>query len=140
MKKLLIPLLAVCLFPVNTFAYGPRGHQLVGSIADKRLARNRAVARKVRQLLDGLTLAEVATLPDQIKSWEVGTTAAVDRRVLTALLIEYESTTNCARLLQRINAACGLRMESFILLTCRSRAVRNTTTALLAEATLTSSK
>ena len=70
MKKLLIPLLTICLFPVNTFAYGPRGHQLVGSIADRRLARNRAVARKVRQLLDGLTLAEVATLPDQIKSWD----------------------------------------------------------------------
>jgi hypothetical protein len=71
MKKLLIPLLAICLFSVNSFAYGPRGHQLVGAIADRRLARNnRAVARKVRQLLDGLTLAEAATLPDQIKSWD----------------------------------------------------------------------
>src|SRR5688572_26709776 len=70
MKKLLIPLLTICLLPVNTFAYGPRGHQLVGSIADRRLARNRAVARKVRQLLDGLTLAQVATLPDQIESWD----------------------------------------------------------------------
>lgn len=70
MKKLLIPLLAICLFSINTFAYGPRGHQLVGAIADRRLARNRAVARKVQQLLDGLTLAEVATLPDQIKSWD----------------------------------------------------------------------
>jgi hypothetical protein len=70
MKKLLIPLLTICLFPVNTFAYGPRGHQLVGAIADRRLARNPAVARKVRQLLDGLTLSEAATLPDQIKSWD----------------------------------------------------------------------
>jgi hypothetical protein len=70
MKKLLIPLLAVCLFSVNTFAYGPRGHKLVGAIADRRLARNRAVARKVRQLLDGLTLAQASTLPDQIKSWD----------------------------------------------------------------------
>lgn len=70
MKKLIAPLLVVCFFSVNTFAYGLRGHQLVGAIADKRLARNRAVARKVRQLLDGLTLAEAATLPDQIKSWD----------------------------------------------------------------------
>jgi hypothetical protein len=69
MKKLLPLLLTISILPVNAFAYGPRGHQLVGSIADKRLARNRAVARKVRRLLDGLTLERVATLPDEIKSW-----------------------------------------------------------------------
>jgi hypothetical protein len=69
MKKLLPLLLTISLFSVNASAYGPRGHQLVGAIADKRLARNRAVARKVRSLLDGLTLERVATLPDEIKSW-----------------------------------------------------------------------
>ena len=70
MKKLTILLLTVCLFSVNTLAYGPRGHQLVGAIADKRLAKNKAVARKIRDLLDGLTLAQVATFPDEIKSWD----------------------------------------------------------------------
>jgi len=70
LRKLIAPLLVVCFFSVNTFAYGPRGHQLVGAIADRRLARNSAVATKVRQLLDGLTLAQAATLPDQIKSWD----------------------------------------------------------------------
>ncbi|HSK64517.1 MAG TPA: S1/P1 nuclease [Pyrinomonadaceae bacterium] len=69
MKKLLPLLLTISLLSVNASAYGPRGHQLVGSIADKRLARNRAVARKVRRLLDELTLERVATLPDEIKSW-----------------------------------------------------------------------
>ena len=69
MKQLLPLLLTISLFSVNSFAYGPRGHQLVGSIADKRIARNRALARKVRRLLDGLTLERVATLPDEIKSW-----------------------------------------------------------------------
>ena len=69
MKKLLPLLLTISFFSVNASAYGPRGHQLVGAIADKRLARNRAVARKVRRLLDGLTLERVATLPDEIKSW-----------------------------------------------------------------------
>ena len=69
MKKLLPLLLTISLFSVNTFAYGPRGHQLVGSIADKRIAKNRVLARKVRHLLDGLTLERVATLPDEIKSW-----------------------------------------------------------------------
>lgn len=70
MKKATILLLTLCLFSINTLAYGPRGHQLVGAIADKRLAKNRVVAKKVRDLLDGLTLAQVATLPDQIKSWD----------------------------------------------------------------------
>jgi hypothetical protein len=51
MKKLLIASLILCLFSVNTLAYGPRGHQLVGAIADRRVARNRALANKIRQLL-----------------------------------------------------------------------------------------
>ena len=69
MKKLLPLLLTISLLSVNASAYGPRGHQLVGAIADRRLARNRAVARKVRRLLNGLTLQRVSTLPDEIKSW-----------------------------------------------------------------------
>lgn len=69
MKKLLPLLLTIALLSVNASAFGPRGHQLVGAIADKRLARNRAVARKIRRLLSGLTLERVATLPDEIKSW-----------------------------------------------------------------------
>ena len=70
MRKLVPLLLVISLFSVNTLAYGPRGHQLVGAIADRRLARNRAVARKVRTLLDGITLERAATLPDEIKSWD----------------------------------------------------------------------
>ena len=71
MRKLVPLLLTISLFSATTLAYGPRGHKLVGSIADKRLAaKNRAVARKVHALLDGLTLEQVATLPDNIKSWD----------------------------------------------------------------------
>jgi hypothetical protein len=66
MRKLVPLLLIISLLPATTFAYGPRGHKLVGSIADKRLAENQAVAKKVRNMLDGLTLARVATLPDEI--------------------------------------------------------------------------
>ena len=72
MKKMVVGLLIVCLLSVNGFGYGPRGHQLVGAIADRRLARNPAVARKVRKLLDGMTLQRAATLPDEIKSWKCG--------------------------------------------------------------------
>ena len=72
MKRMVVGLLIVCLLSVNGFAYGPRGHQLVGAIADRRLAKNQAVAKKVRKLLDGLTLQRVSTLPDEIKSWQCG--------------------------------------------------------------------
>jgi hypothetical protein len=70
MKKLIPLLLTICLLSTHAFAYGPRGHQLVGAIADKRLAKNKPVAKKVRLLLDGLTLEQVSTLPDSIKSWD----------------------------------------------------------------------
>jgi hypothetical protein len=70
MKRLITLLLTISLFSINVFAYGPRGHQLVGAIADRRLAKNKPVAKKVKDLLDGLTLERAATLPDEIKSWD----------------------------------------------------------------------
>jgi hypothetical protein len=70
MKKSAVVLLVALLFTGNVYAYGPRGHQLVGAIADKRLASDKPVADKVSQLLDGLTLEGAATLPDEIKSWD----------------------------------------------------------------------
>lgn len=71
MRKVVPLLLTLCLFSTTTaLAYGPRGHKLVGAIADKRLAENEAVAEKVRKLLDGLTLEQAATLPDDIKNWD----------------------------------------------------------------------
>jgi len=72
MNRLVGGLLIVCLLSMNGYAYGPRGHQLVGAIADKRLAHNQAVLKKVRKLLDGMTLQRAATLPDEIKSWKCG--------------------------------------------------------------------
>jgi hypothetical protein len=70
MKKLITAVLTLSVFSTSALGYGSRGHQLVGAIADRRLARKQSVANKVRQLLDGLTLEQVATLPDQIKSWD----------------------------------------------------------------------
>ncbi len=72
MKRIVAALLLVSLFSINSFAYGPRGHGLVGAIADKRLAKNQAVAEKVRKLLDGMSLQRAATLPDEIKSLKCG--------------------------------------------------------------------
>jgi S1/P1 Nuclease len=72
MKKLTVAILILCLFSVNSYAYGPRGHKLVGAIADRRVAKNQPLAKKIRQLLGGLTLERVSTLPDEIKSWRCG--------------------------------------------------------------------
>ena len=70
MKKITVLLLAISLFAVNASAYGERGHRMVGAIADNRLARDKPVRDEVRRLLDGLTLAQVASLPDSIKDWD----------------------------------------------------------------------
>jgi S1/P1 Nuclease len=72
MNRIVVAILTLCLLTVNGYAYGPRGHQLVGAIADQRLARNQAVAKKVRALLDGITLQRAATFPDEIKSSKCG--------------------------------------------------------------------
>ncbi|HEX6730329.1 MAG TPA: S1/P1 nuclease, partial [Pyrinomonadaceae bacterium] len=69
MKKTIVVLLTVFVFSTNAFSYGPRGHNLVGAIADRRLAQTQS-GTKVSQLLDGLTLERVATIPDEIKSWD----------------------------------------------------------------------
>lgn len=71
MKKPTVLLLTVCLLAGHAYAYGPRGHSLVGAVADRRLkATNKAAAARVSQLLDGLTLEAASTLPDEIKSWD----------------------------------------------------------------------
>jgi hypothetical protein len=53
----------------STLAYGPLGHEIVGAIADERLA-NSPTAAKVRALLDGLTLEKAAVIADEIKGWD----------------------------------------------------------------------
>lgn len=70
MKLLIAIPLAVFLFAGSVQAYGPRGHGLVGAIADKRLAQDKASSAAVKQLLEGLTLERVATLPDEIRSFD----------------------------------------------------------------------
>ncbi|HXU38226.1 MAG TPA: S1/P1 nuclease [Blastocatellia bacterium] len=70
MKKLTTTLLMVALLGISVYGYGPRGHGLVGAIADKRLATNPTIKTKVDTLLDGLTLQQAATLPDSIKTWD----------------------------------------------------------------------
>ena len=55
--------------PAALRAFGPIGHQVVGAIADQRLAGTPAGA-KVTELLDGMTLERVSIIPDEIKGWD----------------------------------------------------------------------
>lgn len=68
-RSLLLPAtLAALQFPAAQ-AYGPLGHEIVGAIADERLA-NTATATKISVLLDGLTLEKAAVIADEIKGWD----------------------------------------------------------------------
>jgi hypothetical protein len=68
-RAILIAFIVVA-FHASILAYGPPGHEIVGAIADERLA-NTPTARKVYALLDGLTLEKAALIADEIKgqSW-----------------------------------------------------------------------
>ncbi len=50
-------------------AYAPLGHEIVGAIADERLA-NTPTAAKIRALIGGLSLEKAAVIPDTIKGWD----------------------------------------------------------------------
>ncbi len=50
-------------------AYGPVGHELVGAIADERLA-NTDTGRRVKALLGSVSLERASVMPDLIKSWD----------------------------------------------------------------------
>lgn len=67
-RGIITALVAVALrAPVH--AYGPLGHEIVGAIADERLA-NTPTATKVYTLLDGLTLEKASLIADEIKGWD----------------------------------------------------------------------
>src|SRR5437867_10071688 len=51
------------------YAYAPLGHEIVGAIADERLA-NSPTAAKIQALIGGLSLEKAAVLADTIKSWD----------------------------------------------------------------------
>jgi hypothetical protein len=57
-------------FWVNlALGYGPVGHEIVGGIADQKLAHTPA-GEKVAALLDGITLEKASTIPDEIRGWD----------------------------------------------------------------------
>src|SRR5689334_17744668 len=59
----------IAAFRTSILAYGPLGHEVVGAIADERLA-NTPTAAKVYALLDGTRLQKAALIADEIKGWD----------------------------------------------------------------------
>jgi hypothetical protein len=60
----------IAFFAVDVaLAYGPVGHEIVGAVADEKLAHS-AAGEKINALLDGLPLEKVATYPDEIRGWD----------------------------------------------------------------------
>lgn len=65
------PLLLTFVFAIanSLCAYGPLGHEIVGGIADQRLARTET-GHKLSNILGGLRLEKAALMADSIKSWD----------------------------------------------------------------------
>jgi hypothetical protein len=66
---LLVAVLLNIGFSTPLRAYGPLGHEIVGAIADERLA-NTPTAAKIRGLIGGLSLEKAAVIADEIKGWD----------------------------------------------------------------------
>src|SRR5258706_14950936 len=54
----------------QAYPYGPRGHEMVGAIADEKLA-GKPAGKKAAKLLGGVSLAEAALFPDKIKDLDL---------------------------------------------------------------------
>ena len=66
------PLLGILIalrFATTVEAYGPLGHEIVGAIADERLAGT-PTAEKIASLLEGISLEKASLIPDEIKGWD----------------------------------------------------------------------
>src|SRR3954452_11495397 len=72
MKSRAVRLLAILIavqFVRSIQAYGPVGHELVGAIADERIA-NTETGRRVKALLGSVSLERASVMADLIKSWD----------------------------------------------------------------------
>ena len=68
-RSLLLAISAILSSTTAAQAYGPLGHEIVGAIADERLAGT-PTAAKIAVLLDGFSLEKAAVIADEIKGWD----------------------------------------------------------------------
>jgi len=77
-RSLILAISAILCSTTAAQAYGPLGHEIVGAIADERLAGT-PMAAKIALLLDGFSLEKAAVIADEIKGWDKG--RSIIRRV-----------------------------------------------------------
>ena len=66
----LILVIVLAIFSVGrVYSYGGLGHEIVGAIADKKLA-GKPIGKKIQRMLGDVSLATAASLPDAIKNWD----------------------------------------------------------------------
>src|SRR6266576_1631704 len=68
-RSLLLAISAILSSTTAAQAYGPLEHEIVGAIADERLAGT-PTAAKIAVLLDGFSLEKAAVIADEIKGWD----------------------------------------------------------------------
>jgi S1/P1 nuclease len=68
-RRRLCAAFAVVALSNSVVAYGPTGHEIVGSVADELIAGTPA-AEKISKLIDGMTLERASTVADEIKGWD----------------------------------------------------------------------
>src|SRR5206468_8763213 len=68
-RSLLLAISAILSSTTAAQAYGPLGHEIVGAIADERLAGT-PTAAKIAVILDGFSLEKAAVIADEIKGWD----------------------------------------------------------------------
>jgi S1/P1 Nuclease len=68
-RRFLVISIAVVAPVSSLFAYGPTGHEIVGGVADKLVAKTPA-GQKIYALTDGITLERAATIADEIRAWD----------------------------------------------------------------------
>src|SRR5438552_4944720 len=68
-RSLLLAISGILSSTTAAQAYGPLGHEIVGAIADERLAGT-PMAAKIAVVLDGFSLEKAAVIADEIKGWD----------------------------------------------------------------------
>src|SRR5437773_9406570 len=68
-RSLLLAISGILSSTTAAQAYGPLGHEIVGAIADERLAGT-PMAAKIAVILDGFSLEKAAVIADEIKGWD----------------------------------------------------------------------
>lgn len=69
MLRLRVACLATLCLARLALGYSPTGHEIVGAMADKRLA-NTPPAAKIAQFLDGMSLERASVVADEIRGWD----------------------------------------------------------------------